>query len=48
MADQGHVGGVVVGAQAHQIVMKHQIHDPMQTVLDAPTGAGGVEERGGE
>ena len=32
-------------AQAHHVVVENHIHDPVQTVLDAPVGAGGMEQR---
>ena len=44
----GEIGWGVIGSDAGFVVAENHVHDPMQTVFDAPVGAdGGCDEVGG-
>jgi hypothetical protein len=47
MTDYGHVGGSVVGSQAHEVVVEDDVENPVEAVFDAPVGADGAGESSG-
>jgi hypothetical protein len=47
VTDDGHVGGSVVGSQAHEVVAKDDVENPVKAVFDAPMGADGSGELSG-
>ena len=49
VSDRRHVRRTVLGAQAHEVVVKHDVQNPVEAVLDAPVGPDGAGElRGGQ
>lgn len=44
VADHRHVCGTVAAAQARLVLLELDIENPMQAVLDAPMGSGGLGE----
>jgi hypothetical protein len=44
----GEIGWSVIGSDAGFVIAENHVHDPMQTVLDAPVGSdGGCDDVGG-